>query len=403
MAARHGLTPGTPARQLAEERLSIAALAIARITRTAIGYGDVAGIVADAMARLDALAHASPHAPFNPDTALSGAILSEVASRVEAIRLAALRPENIHGPGTVTDAAQPGGRLHLAGASDHWLARALLDGTFGRDIDGGRSSARFEGLPRTTVPGNADMSGISMANYHTSPLTRAILATGMNYGTFDYMRGQGFNRTHIQHAGEDARRHGYNPNNREVVNDFGLVNQHDGARRTERNDLLDRYRAALRGDADLRRLREQRERTTGEERARIDAEIRERDRIIRQRLGIGEFIQRTPAEAREADQRIFNRTFTDEMGIGHQLVEQAGPQGVVQAVIAAPPPPAQPPVISDQDRARATADVAQTQLQMDAELAALRGPQQPAVVQPPAAGDRRVVVQLPPNTPQGPT
>jgi len=310
------------------------------------------------------------------------------------------RERDAHNPAH-TDPATPG-------SGENLTQRLLRIGAYGRTADDARDRPPgYSDLPGARIAGNADISGISMANYFTSPITRSLVGMGMNYTTFNYMLSEGFNRTHILHAAQDTRRHGFNVNDRGVVRDFGLVNQHDGARRTERNDLLDRYRAALRDDADLRRLREQRERATGEERAKIDTEIRERDRVIRQRLGIGEFIQQTPAQAQEADQRIFNQTFTNEMGIGRDLRLQAGPEGVAEAIITPPPPPAQLPPVTGQEQATADAAAARTEAQRIAELAALRGPQQPAaagpVVQPPAAGDRRLVVQLPDNTPQGPT
>jgi len=299
---------------------------------------------------------------------------------------------NIHGPD------------YLGGVVDGIrLARAALERTSGGPPDARERPPNYRDLPGATIPGNADMSGVTLANYFTSPITRSLVGMGMNYGTFDYMRGQGFNRTHIQHAGEDARRHGYNPNNREVVRDFGIVNREDGARRAERNELLERYRARLRSDAEIRRLRAERERaTTDEERRRIDAQARERDAVIRREMGVDRFVEQTPQAAREADQRIFNREFSGAMAVQRGLDQQAGPE-VAHRTIITPPPPAQPPPITDRDRTTATADVAQTQLQMDAELAALRGPQQPAAAPPPATGERRVVVQLPPNTPQGPT
>jgi len=332
------------------------------------------------------------------DTAVLG-IVDRFVGEHAAVIAQHQRDRDAHGPAHANTATP--------GSGETLTQRLLRLGAYGRTADDARDRPPgYSDLPGARIAGNADISGISMANYHTSPLTRAIMATGMNYGTFDYMRGQGFNRTHIQHAGEDARRHGYNPNNREVANDFGIVNRVDGARRAERNDLLERYRARLRGDAELRRLRAERERaTTDEERSSIDAQARERDAIIRREMGVDRFVQQTPQAAQEADRRIFNREFSGVMGIHHQLLQQSGPEGdrhVSDRALTAAPPPVQPTQISGAARAVVAAP-AQTQQQMDAEFAALGlvgrrdPPIQPAAApgaQPPA-GERPVTTAQP--------
>jgi hypothetical protein len=218
----------------------------------------------------------------------------------------------------------------LADPRSNWLVRALLDGTFGR-LDGERGGPLgLSGRGNyTSLASSGDLSGVNMANYHTSPLTRAIAATGMSYGTFDWMRnlpGENFNRTHIQHAGEDARRHGFGANNRQAVRDFGILSRDDGARREERNGLMTRYRARLRDDADIRRLRRERERaTTDDERRRIDALIQERDTVIRRELGIGEHINASPtAAAREANQRRFDEILNNTVGRRAQVLPEMG-------------------------------------------------------------------------------
>lgn len=91
------------------------------------------------------------------------------------------------------------------------------------------SSARFTqgDMPGTGLQGNPDLRGISMANYNSSPITRAIVDAGVNYGTFNYLRQQGFNQGNIVNAAKDAKALGFSPNDKPAVRDHAIIDKHD--------------------------------------------------------------------------------------------------------------------------------------------------------------------------------
>ena len=239
------------AMKLAEERLSVAALAFAKITGTSASYGQVAGIVVDAMSRLETQALANPGVPFNPDMALSGPILTAVGARIEEIKMATQqRPENMFGPGAASDKTQDEMRPKFG------VSELLLKGKFGADRyadgysgGGGRDASRSalyaqEGLPGAKTSGEMDLRGITPQSFYNSPFTRGIAATGMNYGTFDYLRHQGFDRKNITNAANDAKALGFGPNDKPAVRDHAIIDKHDPKAR-ESNEHLRAFRKGV--------------------------------------------------------------------------------------------------------------------------------------------------------------
>lgn len=304
----------------------------------------------------------------------------------------------------------PGSGL-FAAASEHWLVRMLRDGTFGRLDSDRRPSGRSN---YADLVSGGDLNGVTMANYRIHQLTREIFNTGMSYNTFNWMRslpGENFNATHIRHAGEDARRYGFHANDRDAVRNLGILSRDDGDRRQQRHDLMAAYGRRLESDEELNRLRRQRDAATGEERARLERLMVERDRAIQQELGIGAFANQAPTEASQrANQQIFDHRFRRWGGIGQerslqltsQLEDQDAGTGnrnlVVQGgIIAQPPRPGPSAPITAQDRAIADAASGQTEDQTLADVASLRRGSRLG------GGQQSVVVQLPPGVQNGPT
>lgn len=166
---------------------------------------------------------------------------------------------NAHGPAS-SDAVLDGAGMRKGGPG---IADLLRTGMF-NGVDEARSrtvSYAEAGMREAFVPGNADMRGITMANYYTSPITRGVVGAGMNYGTFDYLRDQGFNRTNIVNAARDARALGFSPNDKAAVRDHAIIDKLDPKAR-ETNSTLKTYQDRLKEDEKLLGLIEQRNAAT---------------------------------------------------------------------------------------------------------------------------------------------
>jgi hypothetical protein len=154
-------------------------------------------------------------AGFASINAISPAVLSGLVSHVRTNLALVTSPGGAHVlPVGLTAANDHGPGTGLADPRSNWLVRALLDGTFGRLDEERRPSGLSGRRDYADLASSGELSGITMASYHTSPLTRAIAGTGMTYGTFDWMRnlpGENFTRRNILHAARDATRYGFGP------------------------------------------------------------------------------------------------------------------------------------------------------------------------------------------------
>jgi hypothetical protein len=300
----------------------------------------------------------------------------------------------------------------LADPRSNWLVRALLDGTFGRLDEERRPSGLSGRRDYADLASSGELSGITMASYHTSPLTRAIAGTGMTYGTFDWMRnlpGENFTRRNILHAARDATRYGFGPNHREALKNYGILDRDDAARGEERFRLTQALLRRIRDDDRIKELEAQLARATSdEERRRIDAQIRVRATEIQEQV-TGRFVAAsgTPAargsnqwhfdqavgrdhEARLDRTRQFGRDDALRIGLGRQTTTTLPParEGVINREADAVVVAATVPTRTDARRVD--------------EVAALFGPTPPppAGTQPAAGtGERRVTDARPPRRP----
>ncbi len=157
---------------------------------------------------------------------------------------------NIHG--AKSDAAAQGFHLeHPRGRSgglwDQLAGRASSE----RGSASGSSERYAEAGMSASVSGNADLRGVTMANYYTSPITRAMVDTGMNYGTFNYLRDQGFTSNNIASAAHDARALGFSTNDQRMVKNHATIQQ-KGNNPVKTNQLFQKFQKGLRGDEAFR-------------------------------------------------------------------------------------------------------------------------------------------------------
>jgi len=183
----------------------------------------------------------------------------------------AIDKANLHGPDYLAG-VRDGIRLGLhAARNDGRISDAA-------EADGRRagSSARYvQGeLPAAPVPGNSDIRGITAANYYTSPVTRALVGMGMNDNTFTHLRDQGFARTHIERAANDADALGFSVNDKRMVKNHAVIRQ-KGKDPNKTNRILQSFSKGLDGSQEFRDAAlELKNAKTAEEKKAAEAKIK---------------------------------------------------------------------------------------------------------------------------------
>lgn len=226
-------------------------------------------------------------------TSMSGAELDALAKRADAVlgkvgsiienlaKLKLAEQKEQHARGGPQDAAgEPGAEDKmpriLRDRIDAFLDRLAGRASNERGSGAGSSAAYQRELPGTSISGNGDIRGINLANYYSSPMTRAMVDTGMNYNTFNYLRDQGFGRTNIVNAARDARALGFSANDKPAVRDHAIIDKHDNKPR-ETNKALKVYQDRLHADEKLADLKRQRDAAKDDEtRNALNKQIMER-------------------------------------------------------------------------------------------------------------------------------
>lgn len=248
---------------------------------------------------------------FAGDARLTG-ILTEmraVASQYgltqnpDAAHLAAYQRANVHD--SVSAVFEHGNNLYRGGLPG--LA-ALAAANSSR----GYSALREAG---GALGSHGDIGRISMTNYVGSPFA----ATGMNFATFSSLRADGFQATHILHAGQDTRRHGFSPNG-PMARSFAVLDREDGARRAERNQHLERLRRIAEQDEQLKKLKREYETArTPEDRARILSQIDARGRELQGGSGYAGFAAQAPTEAGKREGARVGAAVVRRAALGFEL------------------------------------------------------------------------------------
>jgi hypothetical protein len=234
----------------------------------------------------------------------TSAILASVMQASAVVR-PTLQPQivNYYSGATSTDPREAVDSLGLGarmgtGSPGAFGARG---GYFGRgDYSGvGLTSGNMSSSSYLSNPGS-----VSMINYASTPYA----ATSMTHSTFSYLRDdlrhERFSGTNILHSGQDARTNGFSPNNRVVAKAFAVLDRDDGARREARNAQLGVFDGKLANDAEIIRLKGERDKATGEARAKLDEQLIARGMAISQETGTRKFLDDAPTAAAREQGRV---------------------------------------------------------------------------------------------------
>ena len=243
-----------------------------------------------------------------------------------------------------------------------------------------------------------DLGSISMSNY-TSQGSQ-FYATGMTYGTFEHLRshrlpdGGRFDGNNILHAGQDAKTHGFNPNDRRVAVNFATVDKYDGARREERNALLKDLKGRVETDAEMQALKKAyHAAATEEERKRIAGQIESRGHVLQQEGGYAPFVERGPEKAKKAGKAIGADIVAKSIGLKAQHRADLGNQAVNEAWTVSP--------LTSGELATVKRDEQSTLKKSDADLesewAALDAPKKAAEVRPPSGETGTIIIAADPD------
>lgn len=172
----------------------------------------------------------------------------------------------------------------------------------------GSTSGNMSGSSYVNNPGS-----VSMINYASTPYA----ATGMTNSTFEYLRDdlrrERFSGTNILHSGQDARTNGFSPNNRVVAKAFAVLDRDDGARREPRNAQLQTFRDRMAADAEIIRLKAERDKATGEARTKLDEQLVARGVAISQETGTRKFLDAAPTAAAREQGRVIERKTIEQV------------------------------------------------------------------------------------------
>lgn len=248
------------------------------------------------------------------------------------------------------------------------------------------ASGNMSGSSYVSNPGS-----VSMINYAGTPYA----ATGMTHSTFSYLRDdlrqEKFSGTNILHSGQDARTNGFSPNDKKVAKAFAVLDRDDGARREPRNAQLQTFRDRMANDAEIVRLKAERDKATGEARAKLDEQLVARGVAISQETGTRKFMDAAPtAAAREQGRVIEMETIKKVTGANLNLDATLGAdaaRGVTEAqrrqqavASISPSSPQGQPVLADaamRDRQRSADDVFGSLAALDMPAAGQTGQQFP--------------------------
>jgi hypothetical protein len=268
------------------------------------------------------------------------------------------------------------------GEPHRYGAGALLGGAFARAGYNGRGD--YNGVGSSSGSGSSSSyvsnpSSVSMLNYAGTPYA----GTGMTYSTFSYLRNdlrsENFSGQNILHAGQDSRRHGFNPNDRPVARDFAIVDRDDGARRDQTNSVYSRFDNQLANDAEIQRLKRERDQAQSPEAKRaVEDQMRARTNEIAGRSGMSNHIDTAPTEAaRSAHTRNRDRFIHRHMGLQADHRAEIGDDAAQRLTAADRAPVAQREAPVAQIAATVRSTERRTDASLDADLLAAANPTAP--------------------------
>ncbi len=248
----------------------------------------------------------------------TSAIMASVMQAVAVVK-PTLQPQvaNYYSSAAGGDAGSSDGLRGLEGrpGSHNYAGAFGFSGARGSGYSGrgdyasvGSASGNMSGSSYVSNPGS-----VSMINYAGTPYA----ATGMTHSTFSYLRDdlrqEKFSGTNILHSGQDARTNGFSPNNRVVAKAFAVLDRDDGARREPRNAQLQTFRDRMANDAEIVRLKAERDKATGEARAKLDEQLVARGVAISQETGTRKFMDAAPTAAAREQGRVIERKTIEQV------------------------------------------------------------------------------------------
>ena len=161
---------------------------------------------------------------------------------------------------------------------------------------------------------SGNLGSISMSNYTTQG--SQFLATGMNYGTFDYLRSHriGFSGNNILHAGEDAKIQRFSANDRSALVSLAALDKIHPEGRAIRNKVVPALRDDVRANPEMKRLLgELAKASTPEQIAQIQAQIDAQGKLASERSGFNDYAKTVPSEGRDHAERLRIAAIYDEL------------------------------------------------------------------------------------------
>lgn len=240
----------------------------------------------------------------------TSAIMASVMQAVAVVK-PTLQPQvaNYYSSAAGGDAGSSDGLRGLEGrpGSHNYAGAFGLSGARGGAGYSGRGDYASFGSSSGNMSGSSYMSNpgsVSMVNYAGTPYA----AAGMTHSTFSYLRDdlrqEKFSGTNILHSGQDARTNGFSPNDKKIAKAFAVLDRDDGARRAARNTQLGVLDNRLSNDAEIIRLKAERDKATGEARAKLDEQLVARGLVISKETGTRAFLDAAPTAAAREQGRV---------------------------------------------------------------------------------------------------
>lgn len=288
--------------------------AVSRITGLPTEHAEVArysGNLLGLMNSNPALRMAGPNSPAIADY-IRQYIPAELAEKADPTRRAELDNRESSSATAAATTATTAWLARMQGGRD-WAGNGFGGGDGKTNAAGAAAGARTANYQDIAYNSPQSLQNISNINYRSTPFAQ----TGMNFSTFDYLRSydRSFTGQNILHAAQDARTNGFDPNNKPVAKAFAILDKDDGARRAERNHLLDNFRQRLDSDEEFQNLKAARDKAEKpEERAKIEQKLMERGRQISKDVGYHGHIETAPTKrAKDAGKLIERETIKQRM------------------------------------------------------------------------------------------
>jgi hypothetical protein len=241
------LTPpsGTPEFTLAE-----ISGAVSRVTGLPTEHAEVArysGNLLGLMNSNPALRMAGANSPAIADY-IRQYIPAELAEKADPARRAELdNRESSNATAAAAATATTAWLARMQGGRD-WAGNGYGGGDGKANAAGTAAGSRMTSYQDIAYNSPQSLQMVSSGSYLSTPFAK----TGMDFGTFNYLRSydKSFTGQNILHAAQDAKALGFSPNDKEAVKDHAAIDHYSNDARGV-NTALQGYQHLLRGDSEL--------------------------------------------------------------------------------------------------------------------------------------------------------